>query len=142
MSELQKLIQSVKNQSNDNKTVTLGIINEQVAKQILLDSNIDVRNYVITIDIYAVKHIFKNHSNAEKEEKRGQFAIQESDFEMIEQVINNPDFVFYDGKNRIGRDVLQFQKQINNRYIILKEVRTGKKQLSLNSMRIIKNKKS
>ena len=142
MSELQELIQLIKNQSNENKTITLGIINEQVAKQILLDSNIDVRNYEITIDIYAVRHIFKNHGNALKEAKRGQFAVQESDFEMIEQVINNPDFVFYDGKNKIGRDVLQFQKQINNRYIILKEVRTGKKQLSLNSMRIIKNKKS
>lgn len=142
MDELKELVAAIRNRSNENKTISLGIVSEQVATKILADCEIDVNGYQIIVDIYAVKHIIKNHGNAEKEEKRGQIAIKTSDFELIEKVINTPDFVFYDGKNKIGRDVLQFQKLIDNRYIILEEVRTGKKQLALNSMRIVKYKKS
>ncbi len=141
ISKVEELLLAVQQQSNENYVISLGKINEDVAAQIGLACGIDVRDYEISLDVYAIKHIFKNHGNAEKEEKRGQIAIQGSDFELIEEIINAPDVVFYDGKNKIGREVLQFQKQVKNRYIILKEVRTGKKQLSLNSMRIIKYKK-
>ena len=84
----------------------------------------------------------KSHSNVEKEAARGQKAVSMDDFGLILEVIRQPDIVFYDGKNKIGREVLQFQKQIGEQYVILKEVRTGKKQLALNSMRIIKTKRN
>jgi hypothetical protein len=78
----------------------------------------------------------------EKEQKRGQEAVTIDHFSLIHAIVTEPDVVFYDGKNRIGRDVLQFQKRIGELYIILKEVRTGRKQLALNSMRIIKAKRN
>ena len=86
--------------------------------------------------------VFIRKPCTQKEESRGQEAVVPEDFELINQVVTTPDIVFYGGKNRIGRDVIQFQKQIGDQYIIVQEIRTGRKQLALNSMRIIKTKRN
>ncbi|WP_375446772.1 hypothetical protein [uncultured Fibrella sp.] len=124
----------------ENKQIVLGPIPLLVIEKVLLDSGIDLTDYVFTIDVYAIRHIMKSHGNKLREEARGQKAITVYDFNLLHGIVSQPDIVFYDGLNRIGRDVLQFQKRIGDLHIILKEVRTGKKQLALNSMRIIKAK--
>jgi hypothetical protein len=92
------------------------------------------------IDAYAIKHILKNHSDKVKENLRGQNIITEEDLELLPEVLINPDLVFYDGKNNIGKDTFQFQKQIGDKYIVIKEVRSKNKHLALNTMRIILKK--
>lgn len=126
----------------ENKLIVLGQVSEAVVERLIQESNIDLTGYVFTVDVYAVKHILKSHGNAQKEEKRGQRAVEADHFDLIYSIVSEPDVVFYDGKNRIGRDVLQFQKRIGDQYIILKEVRTGRKQLALNGMRIIQAKRN
>ena len=101
-------------------------------------SGINLNNYKFSVDVYAIKHIIKNHGHSEIEMPKGQIAITDKDFELIIDNLENPDLVFYDGKNKLGKDVFQFQKMIGDKYVVIKEVRTGKKQLALNSMRIIK----
>ena len=64
------------------------------------------------------------------------------DIKRIFEILTQPDVVFRDGKNKIGLDVIQFQKTIDDRYLAINEVRTGKKMLALNTMRIIKTKKN
>ena len=143
MTSIREFLNFVRNlKDNKNKVLSLGKIPEKLAIQLSEDSEIKIVNYEFVIDVYAVKHILRNHSNSDKERKRGQKNITDEDFELIPEIINNPDIVFYDGKNDLGRDTFQFQKKIDDKYVIIKEVRTGKKQLALNTMRVIQIKKN
>ncbi|MEA5137557.1 PBECR3 domain-containing polyvalent protein [Arcicella rigui] len=123
---------------NKNKVLIIGEISPELSVLLTNQSGIELRNYRFSIDVYAVKHIIKNHGIPEIETPKGQVAITDEDFTLIPEILENPDVVFYDGKNKLGKDVFQFQKIIGDKYVIIKEVRTGKKQLALNSMRIIK----
>ena len=102
----------------------------------------DLSEYNFQIDMYAIRHIFKDHTDAKKEESRGQIVINESDLLLVFDVLNQPDLFFYDGKSRLGKDIFVFQKLIGNRYVIIKEVREGKKKIALHSMRIFKTKEN
>ncbi|GAB3516424.1 PBECR3 domain-containing polyvalent protein [Emticicia fontis] len=135
--ELKLLLEKTKNEENENFIVTFEI--PDTIKQ-LLEDQIDKEfdNYKFAIDAYSLKHIFKAHGNQLKEESRGQIAIKEENILLIPKVLASPDLCFYDGTNRVGREVFQFQKKIGDLYIVIKEVRSGKKLLALNSMRIIK----
>jgi valyl-tRNA synthetase len=63
-----------------------------------------------------------------RENQRGQQAVREEDFELMVQIVNNPEIIFFDGTDRLGRDCFQFQATFDNKYIIIMEVRTGRKQ--------------
>ena len=102
----------------------------------------DLSEYNFQIDMYAIRHIFKEHTDTKKEESRGQIVINESDLLLVFDVLNQPDLFFYDGKSRLGKDIFVFQKLIGNRYVIIKEVREGKKKIALHSMRIFKTKEN
>jgi putative DNA methylase len=123
---------------NKNKVLILGEINLELAGILSQQAGIQLNNYKFSIDVYAIKHIIKNHGDINIEEPKGQVAVTDIDFSLIPDILENPDLVFYDGKNKLGKDVFQFQKIIGDKYVVIKEVRTGKKQLTLNSMRIIK----
>ncbi|MEA5259619.1 hypothetical protein VB264_17610 [Arcicella aquatica] len=123
---------------NKNKVLIIGEITHELSNILTQQSGIQLTNYRFSIDVYAIKHIIKNHGVPEIETPKGQVAITDADFNLIPEILQNPDLVFYDGQNKLGKDVFQFQKIIGDKYVIIKEVRTGKKQLALNSMRIIK----
>lgn len=123
---------------NKNKVLIIGEISPELSVLLTNQSGIELRNYRFSIDVYAIKHIIKNHGIPEIETPKGQVAITDEYFTLIPEILENPDVAFYDGKNKLGKDVFQFQKIIGDKYVIIKEVRTGKKQLALNSMRIIK----
>jgi valyl-tRNA synthetase len=139
MNELNELLKLAKTEGeNKNKVMILGEIPAEMANLLSEQSGLSIDSYKYSIDVYAIKHIIKNHSIPEIETPKGQIAVTDKDFTLILEVLENPDVVFYDGKNKLGKDVFQFQKMIEDKYVIIKEVRTGKKQLALNSMRIIK----
>lgn len=139
MNHLEELLELAKlEEGNKNKVLILGEIRPEMATFLSEQSGISLNNYKFSVDVYAIRHIIKNHSQSEIETPKGQIAITDGDFELIIDILENPDLVFYDGKNKLGKDVFQFQKLIENKYVVIKEVRTGKKQLALNSMRIIK----
>ena len=139
MNELEDLLDLAKSEGqNVNKVLILGEVPSEMAELLSEQSGISIEHYKFSIDVYAIKHILKNHGFSEIEIPKGQVAITDKDFKLIQDVLENPDLVFYDGKNKLGKDVFQFQKMIGDKYIVIKEVRTGKKQLALNSMRIIK----
>jgi hypothetical protein len=72
---------------------------------------------------------------------RGQEAVTEDDFGLLYQIINCPDNVFFDGRDKFGRDCFQFQIYLKHKYVVIMEVRTGRKQLALKTMRIFTTKK-
>ena len=76
-----------------------------------------------------------------RENQRGQQAVKEEDFELMVKIVNNPEIIFFDGTDRLGRDCFQFQATFANKYVIIMEIRTGRKQLALKTMRIFTIKK-
>ncbi len=105
------------------------------------ESGIDLKDYNISIDAYGIKHVLQGHGDKKRENSRGQQAVTGEDFELLNQIINCPDNVFFDGRDRFGRDCFQFQVQKEHKYVVIMEVRTGRKQLALKTMRIFTTKK-
>jgi valyl-tRNA synthetase len=127
--------------TNKNKVVLLGGISQITYSQIKEQSGIDLTGFQISIDAYEVKHVLQGHGDKKRENKRGQEAVNEEDFELMVKIVNNPEIVFFDGTDRLGRDCFQFQSTFESKYVIIMEVRTGRKQLALKTMRIFTIKK-
>jgi hypothetical protein len=139
--QLEALISLAKSDANTNETIVFEA-NPEILEQMGKQFEKDLSGYNFQIDMYAIRHIFKEHTDAKKEESRGQIVINESDILLVFDVLNQPDLFFYDGKSRLGKDIFVFQKLIGNRYVIIKEVREGKKKIALHSMRIFKTKEN
>jgi hypothetical protein len=139
--KIKTLISLAKSDSNTNQYIEIeGYYH--LLSQMGEELGVDLSDYSFQIDMYAIRHIFKEHSNPQKEEGRGQVVVTEDDIILILEVLEDPDLFFYDGKSRLGKDIFVFQKQIGNRYVIIKEVREGKKRIALHSMRIFKAKEN
>ena len=97
---------------------------------------LDLEGYVISLDNSGVQHAISRHGDEKEELKRGQMPIKSSDFGILEQAINRPDFVVPDGESRTGRGALLFGKVIDGvGYLLVMEVRSGQRVLALTSMR-------
>jgi phage-Barnase-EndoU-ColicinE5/D-RelE like nuclease3 len=127
--------------TNKNRTLLLGVVSENTSLKIIEESGIDIEGYSISIDAYGIKHVLQGHGDKKRENSRGQQAVTEEDFGLLNQIINCPDNVFFDGTDKFGRDCFQFQVQKGHKYVIIMEVRTGKKLLTLKTMRIFTTKK-
>ena len=138
---LLKLIELSKEKVIENQSIIFEI-NEDV--KVLLESELskDCSEYRFQIDIYAIKHIFKEHGNVIKEDSRGQIAVQDDDILLLIDVLQEPDLVFNSGNNKLGKETITFVKMIEDKYVVVQEVRDGKKMISLNSMRIFKKKRT
>ena len=71
----------------------LGKASERVKKQIgeLLGYDIPNRDFIITND--AIKHIFDEHGDEQKEESVGQVVIDEKTISVLREALNNPDSI-------------------------------------------------
>jgi hypothetical protein len=127
--------------TNVSKVIILGNISTQTLEKIKLLSELDLSDFVISIDSFSIRHILQGHGNKKRENNRGQEAVTARDFEMISEIINNPDTILFDGLNKQRNYSFQFQSEIKNKYFVFTEVRKGRKQLSLKTMRIYLTKK-
>lgn len=101
-----------------------------------LAPHLNVRGYAHAIDVSAVQHTMKNHGDAGKEVRRGQIAVTPEDFDSIPQVIADPDRILLGTRNRIGRPQIVYLKRMpDGSTLYLEEVRTGRRQLAMQSMR-------
>ncbi len=138
---LLKLIELSKSKVIQNQTVTFEI-NVEVKDLLAVELKKDCSEYHFQIDIYAIKHIFKEHGDVKKEENRGQIAIQDNDILLLIDVLQEPDLIFNSGKNKLGKETVTFMKIIDDKYVVVQEVREGRKTIALNSMRIFKTKRT
>jgi hypothetical protein len=101
------------------------MVPEELAIMVMTTTNIDISNHLITIDNYGIIHTLQQHSNPITEAKRGQVAIEREDFIRWLEVVLYPDEVKHLGDTkRTNLPLLQFEKIIENRKIVVKEVRT------------------
>jgi hypothetical protein len=97
-------------------------------------TGIDIDRFKHILDEGAVRHTLKRHGNPAEDAKSGQIAITPADFTLIPIIISEFDSVRYGGKNKIGREVIVFQKTIGDAYFYVAEVRTGRKRLAMQTM--------
>jgi hypothetical protein len=87
------------------------------------------------VDTHAMWHVLKMHGGA-AEAKRGQKSISASDFAHIPSILSAPDSISGAGLTRIGREAVAFEKSLEGwHFRAVMEIRTGRKELALVSMR-------
>ena len=106
------------------------------APLILQKTGLDVTGYTRVLDNYGVRHTIKQHGNAGRESKRGQIAVTLEDFEKILVITSQPDDVFTDGKNKMGRDVIVYVKVVGGiGYRHVEEMRGKHRLVATDSLR-------
>jgi hypothetical protein len=106
-------------------------VTQNIAKKILEVSGIEVSGYQHSIDRTAVNHALNNHGGTSAEVNRGQLPINEEDMLLLPEVLTHPDNLYYAGKNKLGLDVIRYEKEINGNIIAFEEIRNGRKELAL-----------
>lgn len=105
-------------------------------EKIIEKTGLDVSGFRRILDNYGVRHTMKQHGDAVKEARRGQVAVTLDDFRLIQVITSQPDDIFADGKNKIGRDVIVFVKLIEGiGYRHVEEVRGKHKLVATDSLR-------
>ena len=108
----------------------------QNAALILEKTGLNVVGFTRILDNYGVRHTLKQHGDPVKEAKRGQIAVTLEDFGKIGLVTTEPDDIFSDGTNKIGRQVIVFVKLIDGiGYRHVEELRGKHKLVATDSMR-------
>jgi hypothetical protein len=97
---------------------------------------IDLDGYSHVIDGSAVNHAMNRHSDVAIEKSRGQLPISKADFDRIPEVIDSPDRVVLGTKTKGNKDQVGYIKRMDDGTTLhLEEVRSGKKELAMVSMR-------
>jgi len=99
-------------ESNVNESIVLFKLPTKLILEIKDRCNIDLTGYSASINTSAIRHVLTIHGDAKKEKKKGQVAVTEADFLLIESFILDPDIVeLSDDLNNRGLQILKFIKQ-------------------------------
>lgn len=93
-------------------------------------TGLDLKNYNISLKGDNVRKIIKDHGN----NLRGQDAITLKDFERIDNIILEADNIYTSGKTKHNKDVIAFEKKLNNKYTLIEFVSTKRKTLETQTM--------
>ena len=131
---IKSLIEKSKEQSNSLIKAIVGSVTNRL-KEDLHNRGIDITNdYKHTIDNNAIRHALNRHGG-EKERLQGQLPVTEEDIENISDVINNYDDINIE-ENKRGQKNIVYKKSYPNGFTIyIEEVRTGRKELAMASIR-------
>lgn len=112
--------------------INIGALSSHEISTIQTKTGFNLNGYERIIDYSSVRHILKFHGDAKLEAKRGQIAITVDDFEKIPKIVK-PENISHSGKNRIGRDCIFYTTKLGTTFYCVEEIRTGKKNLALNT---------
>lgn len=128
------LIEKSKEQSNSLiKAIVANVSNR--LKEDLHSRGIDVtEDYKHTIDNNAIRHALNRHGS-EKERLQGQLPITEEDIENISDVVNNYDDIDIEENKREQKTIVYKKSYPDGTTIYIEEVRTGRKELAMASIR-------
>lgn len=100
------------NAANEHWRIDIGLIDENVSKIILENINIELENFLISLDTHGIRHILRQHGTIETEKNRGQKVIQKKELRLLIKIIQQPDVINNAGKSAIGNDCILLQKEI------------------------------
>jgi phage-Barnase-EndoU-ColicinE5/D-RelE like nuclease3 len=108
-----------------HQRLDLFIVPETLVLKILKATGIDVKEHWVSIDNYDILHALEHHGNLITEARRGQIALEKEDFCLYLDVFLHPDVIKTVGvTRRTSLPVIQFEKWIDGKHIVVKEVRT------------------
>lgn len=108
-----------------HRKLDLFIMPDDLIKLVLEQVSIDLSNHWVCIDNFGIIHTLEQHGNPITEAKRGQVAVQKEDFITFLDVFLKPDVVKIVGvTKRTNLPLLQFEKEVHDKRIIIKEMRT------------------
>lgn len=139
-SEISEMVRDVKaegSQPAKNSFMPTAEVTPEVASKVRDATGLDVTGFAHYIETSSILKTFKDHGN----EKDAYLSIQESDFEILPQVLRAPDEVLDAGATDQGLPAVMFKKRFNGRIIVVEEVRAGKKRLALKTMYKQRSKK-
>lgn len=133
---IRKGIKKLLTQLNEKKKISIsfGPLSTKEIVDLKLKTGLNLSGYHRILDNYSINHTLKNHGNNELELKRGQIGVTEKDFLLIPQIVKTENII-YGGLSNTKTDLIIYEKQIGSVYYYLEEVRKGKKQIILKSMR-------
>ncbi len=120
-----------------HRKIDLFEIPDLLAFRIKEKTAIDLLGFWICIDNFGILHTLENHGNPVSEAKRGQLAVEKEDFITMIEVCLYPDEIKFVGNSKhTQKPLLQFEKKIENKIFVVKEVRivTSKKKNKLNRL--------
>ncbi len=125
-----------------NSKIYLGKINDITANRIKNSTGLYLKNYNISLKGDNVRKIIKDHGNKTLENLRGQEAITPKDFEYIDDIILDADYIFLSEKTKHGKNVITFEKKINNKYTLVEFISSKRKNIETHTMFKRKKKNS
>jgi valyl-tRNA synthetase len=132
--EIQELVEfATTDKSSKNKVLNFGKLDIGEIQLLKLKTNLDFTGYSRIIDKSGINHAIKQHGNEIKEKARGQVAINKNDFVLIPDIVKSEN-VIYAGKSKIGMDCILYEAYFEDIIFYVEEVRTGRKQLCLQTM--------
>lgn len=108
-----------------HRKLDLFMVPDPLALRILQTTGLNVFNHLVCIDNFGIIHSLEQHGNPLFEARRGQIALEKEDFVSFIDVFLEPDEIQLSGKTkRTNLPLLQFIKTVNDKKIVVKEVRT------------------
>jgi len=132
---IKEFVENVFNRkTNQKETFCLGKLTEEQILVIKETTGLDVKDFERIIDNYAIIHIFSKHGDEKREAKQGQIAVTIEDFELIKEIVENPDFIISGEKDKIGNELIRYVKTIENEIVYVEEKRNKRKVLAGKTM--------
>lgn len=142
VSTFQEAVDFVKNALANKQNVDrayLGKVPDAVARKVLADTGLNISGYTAVIHGDSVRHMFKNHGDAQAEAARGQVALTPETAANIPRVLSSPDRVSLSGNTDArGLPTLLFEKRIGDYYITAQAVADGTHSLQTDTLYIRK----
>ena len=126
--------------SNEHRVKNYRAVDSAEAARIKSATGIDVSGHSHAVDNYALRHINKEHGNAESEKLRGQLPVTREDIARLPEITANPDKIEHAGETKLGREGIRYTKQLDGRTVVVEEVRTKAKLLVPVSIQKFKNR--
>ena len=132
--EIKDLVEFAINSKNPiNSKLQISIIDEFEAEISEIKTGFKLIGFKRIIDKFGINHTLKNHGNEAIEERRGQIAITEEDFELVPKIVKSENII-YVSKNKIGNDIILYEAIIKDVFYYVEEVRKGRKGLCMTTM--------
>ena len=129
---------SISDKSNESKTMFVGKISSKTAAKIHKATGLNAFNKSIALNSHDLRHMMKEHGDADSEAMRNQEAITADNFEYVIETIADPDEVTSEKDEKSGVLSLIFKKEIAGKTTAITIFSEKRKTLTLKTAWIIK----
>jgi hypothetical protein len=120
--------------TNENRKIDIAPVPDWKVKAVADAVAID--GYRHQVDTYSIRHTLRQHGDSVRELKSGQLRITKDDILSIPETVLSPDSIAYGVKNGRGQDLIASVKRMpDGTLLLVEEARTGRKTLSMASVR-------